>query len=251
MNEYVSKLQIYQEQINEYLLNNITQKNFGEIYKLYATKGTLATVGFKINTDNNFIKIIKTALKPQKILHSLLTVNYIINENKLQISLYIGDNTKNIACQVLNDITHFINPLFLNKIIEYLFIPHNHCMRCNRCNSPVAVSYTNKYSYQCFNHDEDLYEFETYVGEIYTEQEIKDLTNNIYKFIFKDKYMKPLFVSVNCMSIYNSSLMVPAYMSIDEAIEYAKNQINDIPLGTLEYVPDSDSIDEENCCFDD
>jgi hypothetical protein len=33
---------------------------------------------------------------------------------------------------------------------------------CNRCNKPVYKSDNPEYSYQCFNCDEDLYEFETH-----------------------------------------------------------------------------------------
>ena len=39
--------------------------------------------------------------------------------------------------------------------------------------------------------------------------------------------------------------------TIDEAIKYAKEHITKIPLGTLEYITDSDELDEENCEFED
>ena len=42
---------------------------------------------------------------------------------------------------------------------------------------------------------------------------------------------------------------VPDEMGIDEAIEYAKAHLDEAPLGTLEYVRDSDILDEENCDF--
>lgn len=63
--------------------------------------------------------------------------------------------------------------------------------------------------------------------------------------------MKKLNVTVLCMAVYNSSILVPENMDISEAIQYAKEHIKEIPLGTLEYVQDSDILDEENCDFDD
>jgi hypothetical protein len=63
--------------------------------------------------------------------------------------------------------------------------------------------------------------------------------------------MKRLNVTVQCMAVYNSSIEVPEEMTFEEAIEYAKNHLDEIPLGELEYVSDSDTLDEENCDFDD
>lgn len=62
--------------------------------------------------------------------------------------------------------------------------------------------------------------------------------------------MKTLNVTVQCTAIYNSSIEVPDNMSLDEAIAYAKENIARIPYSKLEYVPDSDILDEENCDFD-
>lgn len=62
--------------------------------------------------------------------------------------------------------------------------------------------------------------------------------------------MKKLNVTVQCMAIYNSSIEVPDDMNINEAIAYAKKNINKIPTGELEYISDSDFLDEENCDFD-
>ena len=51
--------------------------------------------------------------------------------------------------------------------------------------------------------------------------------------------------------IGNSSIMVPDNMTIDEAIKYAKDHMNEIPLPSNgEYVCDSDELDEENCDFE-
>ena len=47
------------------------------------------------------------------------------------------------------------------------------------------------------------------------------------------------------------SILVPDEMSLSEAIAYAAAKKDEIPLGTLEYIPDSDELDEDNCDFDD
>lgn len=62
--------------------------------------------------------------------------------------------------------------------------------------------------------------------------------------------MKKLNVTVNCMAVYDSYIEVPDNMNIEEAIQYAKKNITKIPLGTLEYITDSDELDEENCVFE-
>lgn len=63
--------------------------------------------------------------------------------------------------------------------------------------------------------------------------------------------MRKLNVTIECLAIYDSSIMVPSELTFEEAIEYAKKHIAEIPLGTLEYVSDSDNLDVENCDFDD
>ena len=63
--------------------------------------------------------------------------------------------------------------------------------------------------------------------------------------------MRKLNVTIECLAMYNSSIMVPSELTFEEAIEYAKKHIAEIPLGTLEYVSDSDNLDVENCDFDD
>ncbi len=62
--------------------------------------------------------------------------------------------------------------------------------------------------------------------------------------------MKALEVSVTCMATYNSTIMVPKNLSLEEAIQYAKDHVNVIPVTELNYVSDSDQIDEENCHFE-
>jgi hypothetical protein len=62
--------------------------------------------------------------------------------------------------------------------------------------------------------------------------------------------MKTLNVTVNCLGVYNSSIQVPDNMTIDEAIKYASEHLDLIPMGQVEWVGDT-NLDEENCDFDD
>ena len=62
--------------------------------------------------------------------------------------------------------------------------------------------------------------------------------------------MKILNVTVQCMAVYNSSIEVPDNMNLQEAIEYAKEHLDEIPCGDLEWISDSDEIIEENCDFE-
>lgn len=61
--------------------------------------------------------------------------------------------------------------------------------------------------------------------------------------------MKTLNVTVNCIGVYNSSIQVPDNMTIDEAIIYASNHLDSIPMGQVEWVGDVD-LYKENCDFD-
>ena len=63
------------------------------------------------------------------------------------------------------------------------------------------------------------------------------------------KLTKTLNVSVLCQAYYNSSIEVPDGLSREEALDYARKHLDSIPLGVLEYVSDSDQLDEENCDF--
>lgn len=62
--------------------------------------------------------------------------------------------------------------------------------------------------------------------------------------------MKRLNVTATCMTVYCSGIDVPDEMTLEEAIEYAKKHIDEIPIGELEWISDSDEIDEENCDFE-
>lgn len=64
--------------------------------------------------------------------------------------------------------------------------------------------------------------------------------------------MRRLNVTVNCYASYESSIMVPADMSLRDAIKYARDHINEINVGELQYLPwGNEEIDEFNSSFDD
>lgn len=46
------------------------------------------------------------------------------------------------------------------------------------------------------------------------------------------------------------SIEVPDGMALEEAVDYAKDHLDEIPCGELEYISDSDELDEENCDFE-
>lgn len=52
--------------------------------------------------------------------------------------------------------------------------------------------------------------------------------------------MKTLNLTVMCQAYYNSSIEVPDDMTFDEAIEYAKQHLDEVPIvGSLIYVSNS------------
>ena len=62
--------------------------------------------------------------------------------------------------------------------------------------------------------------------------------------------MKTLNVTIVCRAVYNSHTDVPDEMTLEEAIEYAKKHLDECNIETeLEYISDSDELDEENCDF--
>ena len=63
--------------------------------------------------------------------------------------------------------------------------------------------------------------------------------------------MKKFYVTINCAAVYNGCIEVDDDTTLEEAIEEAKMQLKDIPLGELEYVQGSDTLDEDNCYFED
>ena len=64
-------------------------------------------------------------------------------------------------------------------------------------------------------------------------------------------HMKTLNVTIICKTVFNSHLEVPDDMTLEEAIEYAKKHLNECHIESeLEYIPDSDELDEDNCNFD-
>ena len=58
---------------------------------------------------------------------------------------------------------------------------------------------------------------------------------------------RQLNVSITCKCYYNSTLMVPANLTEEEAIEYAKKHLNEVNITELEYINDTDVLDDKNC----
>lgn len=64
--------------------------------------------------------------------------------------------------------------------------------------------------------------------------------------------MKYLDCTIICLASYNGRILLPeGICTLDEAFSYAKSRLREIPLGELEYITDSDTLDEENCNLND
>ena len=61
--------------------------------------------------------------------------------------------------------------------------------------------------------------------------------------------MKKFNVTVGCIGVYCSSIMVPDELTFEESIKYAKEHLGEIPYGEITWVEDSD-LDEDNCDFE-
>lgn len=61
---------------------------------------------------------------------------------------------------------------------------------------------------------------------------------------------KTLNLSIECRAYYNAHIEVPANLTFNEAIEYAKQRLDEVPIeGHLEYISGSDVLDIDNCNF--
>jgi len=64
------------------------------------------------------------------------------------------------------------------------------------------------------------------------------------------KDTKRLDVICTCMAYYTGSIKVPEDYTLEQAIAYAKEHIDEIPIESdLEYIGESDELDEEHCKF--
>ena len=62
---------------------------------------------------------------------------------------------------------------------------------------------------------------------------------------------KRLDATCTCMAYYTSSIEVPANYTLEQAITYAREHINEIPVASsLGYIGDSDEVAEEHCKFE-
>lgn len=56
---------------------------------------------------------------------------------------------------------------------------------------------------------------------------------------------RPFHARIYVDAFYEATVNVPAHFTKEQAIQYVENHLPDIPLGPLQYVPDSDEIDHE------
>lgn len=57
---------------------------------------------------------------------------------------------------------------------------------------------------------------------------------------------KTLRIRVWCQASYDSEIQVPAELSLEEAFAYASEHLDEIPVTQLDYLPDSDNLDEND-----
>lgn len=62
---------------------------------------------------------------------------------------------------------------------------------------------------------------------------------------------RTLQLSVFCQAHYDTCIELPKEFvgNLEDAVAYASMHLEDIPLGTLNYIPDSDELDTEGCFF--
>ena len=66
--------------------------------------------------------------------------------------------------------------------------------------------------------------------------------------VLEDNKKRWLYCSIICNATYDGKLLLPEHIkTFPEAVAYAKDHLGEIPSGTLEYISDSDVLDEENC----
>lgn len=62
---------------------------------------------------------------------------------------------------------------------------------------------------------------------------------------------KTLHISMAYTFVGDTSIEVPANMTLEEAFEYARDHIDEIPVAAnAEYVPDSDDFEIDDCDFE-
>lgn len=65
------------------------------------------------------------------------------------------------------------------------------------------------------------------------------------------KTTKKLHLTINCQAVYEGSMDVPIEMTFEDAITFARKNIESVPLGPLTYISGSDELDVDNCDFED
>ena len=61
---------------------------------------------------------------------------------------------------------------------------------------------------------------------------------------------RTLNLSIDCRAYYNSHIEVPTDLTLNEAIEYARQRLDEVPIrGCVKYIPGYDALDVNNCNF--
>lgn len=76
------------------------------------------------------------------------------------------------------------------KTFEYVNEKNTFNRYCNRCGSPVLISGNKSYSFQCMTCDEDLYEIETHLGDVFNQEDFEKLLMNTRDILLLDCEVK-------------------------------------------------------------
>lgn len=95
------------------------------------------------------------------------------------------------------------------------------------------------------------WEFQDGLCSMYLPEKEHFPENRIWTITFdvlEDSKKRWLYCSIICNASYDGKLLLPERIkTFSEAVAYAKEHLDEIPLGTLEYISDSDVLDEDNC----
>lgn len=95
------------------------------------------------------------------------------------------------------------------------------------------------------------WEFQDGLCSMYLPEKEHLPENRIWTITFdalEDNKKRWLYCSIICNAYYDGKLLLPEHIkTFPEAVAYAKEHLDEIPVGTLEYISDSDVLDEDNC----
>lgn len=85
----------------------------------------------------------------------------------------------------------------------------------------------------------------------YQKQEYKRKQAELKQQMIQNNQRRRLLVTCTCEAVYESSIEVPAHMSLKEALNYAERHIDRIHVGEMNYLSGTDQLDRENSHFED